>query len=60
VEDLALFTDIKLGWKGLPGTSTLAFSKKLLIADVKSFITLARGPMLFNYYARNLRMLVIS
>jgi hypothetical protein len=36
---LALPTTIKLGWKGMPGTNAIAYSK---ITAVKSFIT--SGP----------------
>ena len=38
----ASLTSIGLGWKGLPGTNTLAYYNHLSIVDVKSFITL--GP----------------
>jgi hypothetical protein len=38
---LALTTNIRLGWKGLPGTNALAYYKKLYLMSVKSFITLA-------------------
>jgi hypothetical protein len=34
-----LTTNIRLGWKGLPGTSTLAYYKHSKITTVKSFIT---------------------
>jgi hypothetical protein len=37
----ALLTNLRLGWRGLPGTNTLAYYKNSLIADRKSFITLA-------------------
>ncbi len=41
---LDLPTNIRLGWKGLPGTYTLAYHKKSqLTTAVKSFITLAPG-----------------
>ncbi len=29
----------RLGWKGLPGTNTLAYYEKILITAVTSFIT---------------------
>jgi hypothetical protein len=38
---LALHTNNRLGWKGLPGTNTLASYEILLITAVKFFITLA-------------------
>ncbi len=37
---LASPTNIRLGWKGLPGTKSLAFYKKLKITAVKFFIVL--------------------
>ncbi len=33
----ALPANIKLGWKGLPGTNTLAYYESSQITDVKSF-----------------------
>ena len=36
-------TNIRLGWKSLPGTNTLAYYENSLIADVKSFIRLGPG-----------------
>jgi hypothetical protein len=36
-------TNIRLGWKGVPGTNTLAYYKNLYLTAVKSFITLAPG-----------------
>jgi hypothetical protein len=38
---LALPTNIRLGWKGLPGTNALTYYEKLKLTAVKSFITLA-------------------
>jgi hypothetical protein len=40
---LALPKNIRLGWKGLPGTNTLAYYENLLITAVKSFVRLAPG-----------------
>jgi hypothetical protein len=37
----ALSTNIRLGWKGLLGTNTLAYYEYPLLTDKKSFITLA-------------------
>jgi hypothetical protein len=34
---VALLPNIRLGWKGLPGTNTLAYYENLLIMAVKSF-----------------------
>ncbi len=39
---VAFIANIKLGWKGLTKTNTLAYYQHLLIMDIKSFITL--GP----------------
>jgi len=38
---LALLTNIRLGWKGLPGTSSLAYWGHSKITGLKSFIALA-------------------
>jgi hypothetical protein len=40
---LALPMSIRLGWKGLLGTDTLAYYENSQITDMKSFITLAPG-----------------
>jgi hypothetical protein len=40
---LALPTNIRLGWKGLPGTNTLAYYENSEITTVKSFIVKATG-----------------
>ncbi len=37
-----LVTTIGVGWKGLPGTDTLANYEHLYIADVKSVLTLGQ------------------
>jgi hypothetical protein len=42
----ALPTNIRLGWKGMPGTNTLAHYEHSYIMAAKSFITL--GPKLNN------------
>ncbi len=39
---VALPANIRLGYKGFPGTNTLAYCKKMLIIPIKSFITLGR------------------
>jgi hypothetical protein len=36
---LALLTNIRIGWKGLKGTSTLAYYEYFLIRAVKCFTT---------------------
>jgi hypothetical protein len=38
----ALLTDIRLGWKGLPGTNTLAYNENLKNYDRKKFYNI--GP----------------
>jgi hypothetical protein len=40
---LALPVDIRIGWKGFPGTFTLAYYEVSSIAHVKSFIKLVPG-----------------
>ncbi len=48
---LALPTNIRLGWKGLTGTKTLAHYEKSQRTAVKSFITLAPGfPNVWRQY----------
>jgi hypothetical protein len=39
----ALTTNIRLDWKGLAGTDTLAYYEHSSITDVKSFIKLGLG-----------------
>jgi hypothetical protein len=39
----ALFTNIILGWKGLPGTNSLAYLKIFKLCKKKRFITLVPG-----------------
>jgi hypothetical protein len=40
---LASPTNIRIGWKGLPGTNTLAYNRNPYIMAVKGFIILALG-----------------
>ncbi len=40
---LALPTNIRLGWKGLPGTNTLAYYENSEILAVEGLITLGLG-----------------
>jgi hypothetical protein len=40
---LALLTNIKQGWKSLPGTKNLVCNENSLITVVKSVITLGKG-----------------
>jgi hypothetical protein len=40
---LALHTNNRIGWKGLPGANTLAYYANLKFTSVKSFITLTEG-----------------
>ncbi len=44
----ALLANIRLGWKGLPGTNTLAYDKNPKITAVKSFIV--QAPVNFPTY----------
>jgi hypothetical protein len=58
---LALPPNIRLGWIGFPGTSALAYYKKLKLTAVKSFITLSTGPYFVKtFYGRNFVMFVIN
>jgi hypothetical protein len=44
---LALSTNIKLGWKGLPCTNTIACYAHLKVAFVKRLITMASDMQIF-------------
>ncbi len=44
-ELLDLPTNIRLSWKGLPGTKSLAYYKYSQIIDVKKFVTLSPGEI---------------
>ncbi len=44
----ALPANIRIGWKGLLGTNTLAYCKNLQILAVKSFIVQAPGGPVIN------------
>jgi hypothetical protein len=43
---MALATNTKLGWKGLPKANTLAYYEHSKIADIKTFKTFGPRPML--------------
>jgi hypothetical protein len=45
---LALCEKIRLGWKGLARTNTLAYYEHLPITDAKSFKTLGLGPTVIS------------
>jgi len=47
----ALPANIRLGWKGLPGTNTLAFYEHSSIAEANSFITLRPGPNVIKLFS---------
>jgi len=47
---LALATNNILGWKGLPGTETLAYYKNSYITDVKFYTTLGPGPNVIKLF----------
>jgi hypothetical protein len=51
---LALPTNIKSGWKGLPDTNALAYYENSKITPVKSFITLVPGVNFINLLKCNL------
>jgi hypothetical protein len=44
-----LFANSILGWRGLPGTNTLAYYEDLKVMDVKSFMTL-RPDFAYSIY----------
>jgi len=39
----ALPSNVRLGWKNLPGTNALAYYEKAYLTALKSFITLSTG-----------------
>jgi hypothetical protein len=45
----ATLTNIRMGWKGLPGTNTLAYYEHSEIAGMKGFITLGPGQKGFPW-----------
>ncbi len=47
---LASPANIRLSWKGLPGTNTLAYYEKVLLTVVKSFITLAPDEKCYEMF----------
>ena len=47
---LAFPSDIRLGWKGLPGTNSLAYYERSYLTAVKSFITLRPGPNVIKLF----------
>ncbi len=46
----ALLRNIRLSWKGFPGTNKLAYYKRLLIAVIISFIIM--GKVLLSWLSR--------
>ncbi len=52
---LALFAIIRLGWKGMPGTNTIAYYESLQITDRKSFITLGLDVSTGSEYVLKLK-----
>ncbi len=58
---LALPTNIRLGWKGLPGTNALDYYERLQLTAVKSLITLATDDNLIKlFFLRQVRTGTIS
>jgi hypothetical protein len=47
---LALLSNIRHGWKGMLGTSTLAYYEQFKITDDKSFITLGPGVNIIKLF----------
>ncbi len=56
---MSLITSIRLGWKGLPGTSTLAYYENLFIMVVKRFIGLdSRSNILAQTRSKHLEYIL--
>jgi hypothetical protein len=54
---LLLPTNIRLGWKGLPGTNTLAFYNAAAITAFKKFYSTSSWCLHYKtFYGRNLRI----
>jgi hypothetical protein len=51
---MSLPANIRVGWKDMTGSSTLAYCKNQLITDVKRFITLAPGVDLIKLFGHKL------
>ncbi len=49
-KSLALPTNIRLGWRGLPGTNTLAYYENPEITVVKSLIVLTPGACVIKLF----------
>ncbi len=47
---LALPAKVRLDWKGLPGTNTLAYLASMLEMKTKSFMTMTLGPNLIKLF----------
>jgi hypothetical protein len=47
---LASVTDIRIGWRGLPGTNTVAYYENTSITNVKSFIIFSPGPNVIKHF----------
>jgi hypothetical protein len=57
---LALLNNIRLRWKGLPGTNALAYYKNLQITTVKSLIPLAPGVTSTKIFKKFFQSLLID
>ncbi len=55
---LASPAHIRLGWKGLSGTNTLAYYKNLYFMTVKSFIVQAPGSKIIKHFSSSLNIMV--
>jgi hypothetical protein len=48
---LALSTNIRLGWKGLPGTNVLAYYEKSLLTAVKKFYNIGHWFIVIKLFS---------
>jgi hypothetical protein len=56
----ALLANVRLGWKGLPGTNIIAYYKHFKITDKKSFIAMGPGANVIKLFVRDLRIFLVS
>ena len=57
---MVLLTNIRLGWKGLPGMNTLAYYGNLYIAPVVSFTIQAPGANVIKFFNCNLQIFILN
>jgi hypothetical protein len=47
---MAFVTNIRIGWRGLPGTNAVAYYENTSITNVKSFIIFCPGPNVIKHF----------